>query len=218
MIIVGIDPGVNGAMCIINTYKFRNIRVYPFSRLTLADAYLFLSEIRGGGVYRTARANHVLGINPSNPDHADISPEESDDNTMELWLEEPGQIVVNRLTKGKDSTGALLAGMTASRKLGRAIGQWEGIGAALNVKIELVPPRKWQSALGCKAKGDKKVLKNCAETIVPTLTKHNASSRMEAITLDTADAVLLAVYGYMQYADREYWPIALKNYIKQANI
>jgi hypothetical protein len=216
MIIVGIDPGVHGAMCIINTYKFRNIRVYPFSRLTLADAYLFLSEIRGGGVYKTARANHVLSSDPSVKN--DISPEESDDNTMEIWLEEPGQIVVNRLTKGKDSTGALLAGMTASRKLGRSIGQWEGIGAALNVKVELVPPRKWQSALGCKAKGDKKVLKNCAETIVPSLTKYNASGRMEEITLDTADAVLIAVYGYMQYASKEYWPVALKNYIKQANL
>lgn len=216
MIIVGIDPGIHGAMCIVNTYKFRDIRVYPFSRMTLADSYLFLSEIRGGGVYRTARANHVLCNDPSVKN--DISPEESDDNTMEIWLEEPGQIVVNRLTKGKDSTGALLAGMTASRKLGRSIGQWEGIGAALNVKVELVPPRKWQSALGCKAKGDKKVLKNCAETIVPTLTKYNASSRMEAITLDTADAVLIAVYGYMQYASKEYWPVALKNYIKQANL
>lgn len=212
MIIVGIDPGVNGAMCIINTYKFRESRVYPFSRMTLPDAYLFLSEIRGGGVYRNARANHILGTNPSVA--TDISPEESDDNTMEIWLEEPGQIVVNRLTKDKNATGALLAGMTASRKLGRSIGQWEGIGAALNVKVELVPPKKWQKALGLDAKGDKKILKNFAESVFHHLTKHNTSRTMEAITLDTADALLIGLYGYMQYADREYWPSALKTKLR----
>jgi hypothetical protein len=216
MIIIGIDPGVKGAMCVINTYKFRESKVYPFSRMTLSDAYMFLSEIRGGGVYRTARAHHVLSNNPSVA--TDILPEEADDNTMEIWLEEPGQIVINSLTRGKDATKALLAGMTSSRKLGRAIGKWEGIGAALNVTVKLVPPKNWQKALGLKTKGDKKELKYCAEKIFHHLTKENARSTMEAITLDTADSLLIGLYGYMQYTNVVYWPIALKTYMKSANV
>jgi hypothetical protein len=225
MIIVAIDPGANGAIAILNTYRFRETYAIPLAPNTLTDIYLFLSEIRGGEVYR--RAQHITDISNtqndiSNPSRTSIKkvlptlpyvmkPDDAEDNTMEFWLEEPGQIVINRLSNGKDSTGALLAGMTASRKLGRSIGQWEGIAAALNISVNLVPPKKWQSAIGSKAKGNKNILKKDAECIFNHLTGDNGKSR---ITLEIADSLLIAAYAYMQYADRQYWPSSLKSLLK----
>lgn len=130
MIIVGIDPGTKGGITVLNTYKYREITSIALEKITLMDAYMYLSEIRGGEPAR--RAKHVENISDPLPlvrqSHRSIklSDEEDYDNTMEIWLEEPGQIIVNSRTKGKDATGAILAGMTASRKLGRAVGRCGG--------------------------------------------------------------------------------------------
>lgn len=222
MIIVAIDPGASGAVSIVNTYKFRETYAIPLIHNTLSDIYLFLSEIKGGGAFQRARAHHIepnIELRTIEPDLPaacidPLVPENADDTSMEIWLEEPGQIVVNRLTKDKNATGALLAGMTASRKLGRSIGQWEGIATALNTKLELIPPKVWQSALNCNAKGDKKILKKCAESIFPHLTN---SKKQSTITLDVADSLLIGAYAYMQYADKKYWPHSLKQYLHNAN-
>jgi hypothetical protein len=135
------------------------------------------------------------------------------DNTMEMYLEEPGQIIVNSRAvkdqKGKtNSTGALLAGMTASRKLGRSVGQWEGIAIALNISCILVPPKKWQSTLNCPTRGDKNISKNLAIRCFPFLT---TKTNQCIITHDIADSLLLALYGYIQYATPKYIPLSVRN-------
>lgn len=245
MIIVAIDPGANGGIAILNTYRFRETYAIPLAPNTLTDIYLFLSEIRGGEVYR--RAKHISDLSNGHMERSDIlseisnknsnaknlggessnsaasvkkilpsisnvlRPDEAEDNTMEFWLEEPGQIVINSRTQGNNSTGSLLAGMTASRKLSRSVGQWEGIAAALNVTCNLVPPKRWQATIGSKAKGKKKLLKNDAEFIFNDLTDSKGKSK---ITNDVADALLIATYAYMQYADKQYWPLSLKNLLK----
>lgn len=227
MLIIGVDPGVHGAVCILNTYKFRDVQCIPLVHNTLTDIFTFLSEIRGGDPCNRARANHVqprFNLTIVDAKESTYPPENSPypkgqvlqskdtpyDNTMEMWLEEPGQIVVNRKISTKDgkrdNTGALLAGMKASRALGRSIGQWEGIAAALNISINLVPPKTWQSALNSPTRGDKNISKKCAYTIFPFLTNRAGKT---IITHDIADALLIATYGYMQYADRKYYPASL---------
>ena len=150
---------------------------------------------------------------------APVSPLADDDtydNTMEMWLEEPGQIVVNSRTTTnmagkKDSTGALLAGMKSSRALGRSIGQWEGIATALNISVNLVPPKRWQSTLNCTTKGNKNISKKCAISAFPFLTDRNMKS---TITHDIADSLLIALYGYLQYAEEKYIPVSVKKLLK----
>lgn len=223
MIIIGVDPGAKGAVTILNTYAFREVKSLPLEHNTLSDIYLFLSEIRGGAPYATAMSNYraqpVVPLSKSlhmirgkAPGRSPLADDDNQDNTMEMWLEEPGQIVVNSYTTTgsngkKNSTGALLAGMTASRKLGRSIGQWEGIATALNISINLVPPKRWQSTLKCPTRGDKNISKNAANMAFPFLTDSKGKS---TITHDIADSLLIALYGYLQYAEEKYIPYTVK--------
>jgi len=72
----------------------------------------------------------------------------------------------------------------------RNYGRLEGILASLNARIEYLPPKKWQTALGL---GDKKThgnrwkahLKGRAQSLYPQLT----------VTLKTADALLILEAG-----------------------
>lgn len=54
---------------------------------------------------------------------------------------------------------------------------------------EFVTPQKWQTALNCRTGGDKKVSLERAKELFPDV----------KVTLKTADALLLAYYGYMKY-------------------
>lgn len=217
MIIVGVDPGTNGAVTILNTYNFQGVISLPFAHNTLSDIYLYLSEVRGGEVHH--RAQHVSKLSSLKKiqyhRHSPLTPEDTMDNTMEMYLEEPGQIVINsravKDAKGKtNATGALLAGMMASRKLGRSVGQWEGIATALNISCMLVPPKKWQSTLNCPTRGDKNISKNLAIKCFPFLT---SKTNKCIITHDIADSLLLALYGYLQYANPKYIPLSVKTAI-----
>ena len=208
MIIVGIDPGKKGGITILNTYKYREITSIALEKITLMDAYMYLSEIRGGEPAR--RARHVENISDPLPlirqTHRTVrlADEDTYDNSMEIWLEEPGQIIVNSRTKGKDATGAILAGMTASRKLGRAVGQWEGIAIALSTPVVYVSPKTWQSAMNCNTKGDKSVTRNKAAAMYPFLVDKNGKSM---VTDAIADSILIATYGYINYAEPKYIPV-----------
>jgi hypothetical protein len=215
MIIVGVDPGASGAITILNTYNFQGVVSMPFAHNSLADIYLYLSEIRGGEVHhRAQKVSHLSSLRKVQYHrHTPLIPEDSMDNTMEMYLEEPGQIIINSRSKkdakGKtNATGALLAGMTASRKLGRSVGQWEGIAIALNISCILVPPKKWQSTLNCPTRGDKNISKNLAIRCFPFLT---TKTNQCIITHDIADSLLLALYGYIQYATPKYIPLSVRN-------
>lgn len=205
--IVGIDPGEHGAVAIIPAYSFRETIAIPIGHNTMSDVYLYLSEMRGGSVYQRAK--------PTTPLRKDLTyirtrgpvipkdESELQDTSMEVYLEEPGQIMVNRLKDGKDNTAGLLAGMSASRKLGRSVGQWEGICTALHILPTLVAPKRWQGRLKCPTRGDKNISKNLAKKVFWFLTNAKGES---TITHSTADALLIALYGYLQTADPKYIP------------
>lgn len=227
MIIIGVDPGVSGAVTVLDTYSYRTTYALPFTHNTLSDIFLFLSEIRGGEPLQTALSNYraqpvvplsrsMHKVRSTLPRHKSLVDENAKDNTMEMWLEEPGQIVVNSRikmatkSKGKDSTRALLAGMSASRKLGRSIGQWEGIATALNISCNLVPPKRWQLRLNCKTGGDKNISKNLAISLFPFLTDKNGKS---TITHDVADSLLIALYGALQYVSPSRLPTNVSRHL-----
>ena len=216
--IVGIDPGEKGAVAIIPAYSFRETIAMPMEHNTMSDVYLHLSEMRGErsesscSVYQRAK--------PTTPIKKDLTyiksrlpaipKKDNSDTSMEVYLEQPGQIMVNRLRDGKDNTAGLLAGMSASRKLGRSVGQWEGICTALHILPTLVAPKKWQSKLGCPTRGDKNISKNLAIRVFPFLTDGTGKS---TITHGTADALLIALYGYLQTANPNYIPRSVKDNI-----
>ena len=85
-------------------------------------------------------------------------------------------------------------GRAGSFTFGENYGQWQGILASHELEPVLVPPKTWQIYLGVK-KGlpkdvRKKMLKQMAIERCPGLKK---------VTLKTADAILIAIYGMEAY-------------------
>lgn len=79
----------------------------------------------------------------------------------------------------------IMRGVTAAFKLGVNFGQWEGLLNGLNIPFRVVSPQRWQKFLGLRAKGDKRITRECAERLYPGM----------RITHKTADALLLAHYA-----------------------
>jgi hypothetical protein len=73
-----------------------------------------------------------------------------------------------------------------------------------------VAPKKWQARLNCPTRGDKNISKNLAIKVFPFLTDAKGKS---TITHGTADALLIALYGYLQTANPEYIPRSVKDNI-----
>lgn len=206
MFIIGLDPGVKGALTVINMYNWRATQILRFENNTPTDIWNFLSELRGGEVY--GRAKRITGDRPL------PLIDEHFDNQMEIYIEEPGPIVVNRKNTNVER---LLAGANASRKLAKNVGMWEGICVALNITPNMLNPKTWQAKMLPKTpiKGDKKISQNMAKKLFPFLT--DAKDR-SIITQEIADSVLLAVYGYVQYVPRARWPNTFKTNILHKEI
>lgn len=77
------------------------------------------------------------------------------------------------------------AGKVANFGFGRNQGLIEGILVALKIPYDFVTPVKWQSAMKCRSKGDKRVTRAKAQQLYPN----------QKITHTTADAFLIARYG-----------------------
>ena len=81
-------------------------------------------------------------------------------------------------------------GRVGSFSFGENYGQWQGILASHEIKPTLVTPKQWQSHFeiekGLKKNIRKKILKQIAIDKCPNVKK---------ITLKTADALLIAIYG-----------------------
>lgn len=219
MIIVGIDPGAHGAVSVLNTYSFNTVLSIPFAGNTISDIYLYLSEVRGGEPSRRAELVAPLSNLRIVNTPTVVRKEEGNrrDNSMEIWLENPGPIrvpIAKRSGNKNDKSKELISGLMASISLGRSVGLWEGIGTALSVPINLVAPKKWQSVLGCPTRGDKNISKKAAISAFPFLTDRNQKS---IITHDIADSLLIALYGYLQYQPVKYIPYSVKSLLSSLN-
>ena len=82
-------------------------------------------------------------------------------------------------------------GRSSAFKFGVNFGMWQGLLASLNIKVEFVSPRKWQGMLGDLPK-IKKERKNTMKQMATDISGLRA-------TLKTADAILIALYGYNEF-------------------
>jgi hypothetical protein len=226
MIIIAVDPGADGAVTLLPIYSFKSVVVLPFKYNSLTDIFQYIqaealqyedtqpylpqSGNRSSLVHPYLsevgeRSRLVTASKPTIPP-IDISPKQRN-TQMELWLEDPAYIP-------KDGKFSL-------RKLGERIGEWKGIAAALNLIPQLVSPKTWQSALDIKVKGNKNVSKEFAQKAFPFLTKRNKGNILKsesAITLSTADSLLIALYAYTLYTPRDRMPHSLKSLLPMKHV
>ena len=82
-------------------------------------------------------------------------------------------------------------GRSSLFKFGTNYGKWQGILASFGIEPIFVTPQKWQKSYGELPK-IKKERKNEMKNIARKLSGLK-------VTLKTADAILIAIYGYSQY-------------------
>jgi len=130
------------------------------------------------------------------------------DERVAVCLEEPQLPMFNGHTKGNFN-------VQAHTKLGRSVGQLEGICIAHNFQPVLMSPRKWQNKLKCATKGNKNVTKNLAIKLFPNISKtiKKSGERVSAVTHDIADALLIALYGYLEYANPKYYTKEVRSHL-----
>lgn len=80
-------------------------------------------------------------------------------------------------------------GVTSSFTFGRGYGFLRGCLIGLDYAFDQVTPAKWQRAMGCLTKGDKKITKAKAQQLCPHL----------KVTHATADAILLGWYSWKHW-------------------
>jgi hypothetical protein len=205
MFIIGIDPGLSGGIAIIPLYSFKETIVYSLADYSLAQLAVIFQEYRAGGGPQYTNSTHNSAPNPTTYIDSEIPP----DTHCEIFLEEPQLPMLNTHNSNNFS-------VQAHKKLARSLGQLEGICIAAGYPPNLVSPRKWQGFLACLSKGDKNITKNLAIKCFPFLNREcksgpNKGLPVSTITHATADALLIALYGYLQYQNPERIPLTVRN-------
>jgi hypothetical protein len=195
MNIIGIDPGLSGGVAVIPLYDFYRTQTYSLADYTLSQLSGILQEFRGGG---------------------GVLYEQEKDTHCEVYLEEPQLPMLNTNNNNNFS-------VQAHKKLARSLGQLEGICIGAGYPPNLVSPPKWQNALKCRTGGDKNITKNLAMRVFPFLSRTcksgpNKGLPISTITHATADALLIALYGYLQYQKPERIPLTVKQNIDTIGI
>lgn len=98
---------------------------------------------------------------------------------------QPGGLHRGREAEGSAAGGPRRMGAKSAFTFGRGIGRLEVALLAVGFVIERARPVAWQTALGCRTKGDKAVSKRRAQELFPALRVVNWN----------ADSLLLAEYG-----------------------
>lgn len=190
MNIIGIDPGLNGGIAIIPFYDFKRTVVYSLADYSLGQLAILFQEFRGGG---------------------GILHQQEKDTHCEVYLEEPQLPAFNSHNSNNFS-------VQAHKKLARSLGQLEGICIAAGYPPNLVSPRKWQGFLSCSTKGNKNTTKDLAIKCFPFLNRECKSGKNKGLPVSTithavADALLIALYGYLQYQNPQRIPLTVSNSI-----
>lgn len=200
MIILGIDPGASGAITILPIYSFKSVVVLPFKHNTLYDIFTYINQLP----YQQEHTDQPYLSEVDGP-RSDISITTKTGRIhyqrniqMEMWLENPA------LVPGD--------GKISYRQMGERIGEWRGIAVGLNLVPQIVSPLKWQNAIRCRTKGNKNISKNKACRVFPFLANRGM------ITHDTADSLLIALYGYLQYVPRTKLPTSVRDNVPDISI
>lgn len=179
--IIGIDPGKKGGIAIIPVYDFRGTTTISLEKVTLKDITVVLEAFR------------------------------REDAQVDVYLENPSLPFMN--LNNRDSAGkARHFSVQAYTKLYRSIGQLEGVCHAFGYIPTLISPVKWQNALNTRTKGNKRVTLDLAKRLFPFLSRTGQKGQqISQVTHAVADALLIALYGYLLVSDRKYWVKEIKN-------
>ena len=121
-----------------------------------------------------------------------------EDKQVHVLLENPSLPMFNRHTQNNFS-------VQAYTKLYRSIGVLEGICIAHNYIPEKISPIKWQNRLNCRTGGDKKITHRRANELFPFLFRRTkVGDRKSIVTHTIADALLIALFNYLDHADPKY--------------
>ena len=188
MLIIGIDAGANGGMAIIPLFAFHQTKAYQLADYSVYQLVNIFREIREGSKGPLA-------------DISEADQEYSKDTPVEVYLEEPS---LNPYLPGKPCPVCKKRPMRNAQSyttLNRSLGLLEGLCVAQNWRPNLLSPQKWQNGLGTSTGGDKNVSKKFAESAFPFLTRTSTKGIVSSrVTHAIADALLIALYGYLQYA------------------
>jgi len=127
----------------------------------------------GGIAVATATGEYIAWRMPASDDEiARLIREIARDHSPELWAVENVHSMPGN-------------GIASTFKFGRAFGFLLGVLHALGLPLMLVSPQRWQSALGIRSHGDKRVTKAAALQLKPD----------GGITHATSEALLIAEYA-----------------------
>ena len=170
MMIIGIDPGLTGALALMDHNGLKDCKDMPVM-------------VRGtgtGAVKNQVDPGALAAIfREWLKDHSK--------NEVIVIIESQGVI---RLPGNK------MLGGSSAFSLAHTAGIIEGVVATLNIPREFVPPATWKKALDLSAKGsDKKALARAmAQRLYPEADFHLAKSH------NRAEACLIARYGHIKHA------------------
>lgn len=170
MLIIGVDPGLTGALALLTNHGLQACHDMP-------------TMIRGAGTGAVKNQVDPSGL-------AAI---------LRAWMEghdkNEAMVVIESQTVVRLPGNKMLGGASAF-SLAYTAGIIEGVVATLNLPRDLVPPVTWKKALGLTAKGaDKKALARAmAQRLYPEADLHRVADH------NRAEAILIARYGYQKHA------------------
>lgn len=169
MNIIGVDPGLTGALALLNHHGLQAVHDIP-------------TMIKGNG--EGAVKNQV-------------DPGALDD-LLRAWIEgkDKNEIMVMIESQGPVRLpGNKILGGASAFSLAYTAGVIEGVVTALRLPREFVTPSVWKKALGLTAKGpDKKALARAmAQRYYPEADIHRVKDH------NRAEAILIARYGHQKY-------------------
>lgn len=172
-IFVGIDPGISGALCVINS-KTRDVRFFDTPTVT----------IKSGKSMKNQMDPHAASL---------ILQTFNDDEGILITIEKVAPMP--SFNRGKDGVveERRTMGATSAFNFGMGFGMWIGICAASLLPYQLVHPATWKSKLMAGMSREKDASRVKAMQLYPQTAKDLTRKKDHA----RGDALLLAHYGLL---------------------
>jgi hypothetical protein len=174
---VGVDPGLRGAVAALD----------EDGRLIFAQDTPIIEVKRGKTPKGNVKTRHLYLPTAM----ADILVEnlfDLDDGPRYGPRDKTGAVASHDVIVGIESVHAMPGqGVTSMFSMGRGLGLWEGIVAALRLPVEMIDPVTWKRAMGIPAGSDKRASVELALRLFPSAPIKRAQD-------GRADAVLLAEF------------------------
>lgn len=172
-VIVGIDPGLTGALSRFEAGRLADIRDMPSTVTEKASKGGHLADLIGGSKTHKHRDIDKPGLAA----------------LLREWIGNYSAVIMREKVHTMPRQGIVSAG-----RFMEVVGAIDGVAAALGVPVETVDPQVWQRATGSPA-DDKGVCARATE-VFPTWASH---FKHHTVHHNRADAVMIGWYG-VRYA------------------